>query len=67
MIITHSVADTHWQDIQEIDEAFEIIIKLEGIFSKKGTCSIERASLKYICTTDMQDHFSKCDKNLSRD
>lgn len=67
MIIIQSVADSHLEYIKEINEAHEMISKLEGIFSKKGTCSKfyllkELNNLKYACKDDIQEHFSKCDR-----
>lgn len=67
MIIIQSVADSHLEYIKEVDVAYEMMKKLEGIFDKKGTCSKfyllkELTSLKYNCDSNIHDHFAKCDR-----
>lgn len=39
MVIIQSIADSHLEYVKDIEDAYEMITKLEGIFSKKGTCS----------------------------
>ena len=61
------MADSHLEYIKEIEDAYEMLNKLEAIFSKKGTCSKfyllkELINLKYIYSTDLQEHFTKCDR-----
>lgn len=67
MVIISSVSDSHLEYIKEIDVAYEMVKKLEGIFSKKGTCSKfyllkELINLKYNGNSDLQEHFAKSDR-----
>lgn len=66
-IIIQSVTDSHLEYIKDIENAHEMLKKLERTFAKKGTCSKfyllkEIVNLKYSVQEDLQQHFSKYDK-----